>query len=234
MTRPPFRLIPFLCLFLPLLFVHPHVLPAAGEEEKSPAESAVEFLRKLEEKNKEIESLHAGFDQVRIDSIFLDEVKSSGHFWYQAPGKFRASYDSRHPSEIWIFEDHTINYIPSIEQVEIYPLPKGDDAPINQMLLGFGVQTERILEVFDVKALPREEDGLLRIEFLSKDLERSLFFSRIVIHFEEEEVQPRVLILEDDQSEITVTLREIIRNPEIEASRFEPSWPEDAEVLDSR
>lgn len=195
---------------------------------------AVEFLKKVEVKNEELKSLEAEFEQLRVDPIFLDEVESKGRFWYQAPGKFRASYDARHPSEIWIFPDHLVNYSPTIKQVNILPLRQGDDAPINQMLLGFGMKTENILEVFDVAFHEAESEDHVAIKFKSLDLDRSLFYERIIIHFEKENAQPVKLFLEDGESEITVTLKSIKRNPTVDPKLFETSWPDDVEIIDER
>lgn len=212
--------------------------PAPAQQQargQSPTrEQAIEFLRKVEKKNEELKSLSAEFDQLRVDPIFLDEVESKGKFWYRAPGEFRATYDARHPAEIWIFPDHLINYSPSIKQVDIIPLEQGDDAPINQMLLGFGVKTENILEVFDVGLKDAEKEDQIAIEFHSRDLERSLFYNRIVIHFQKESAQPAKLFLEDGESEITVTIREVKQNPELDPALFEPKWPDDVEVIDQR
>ncbi|MCC5877736.1 MAG: outer membrane lipoprotein carrier protein LolA [Candidatus Sumerlaeia bacterium] len=212
----------------------PAPAPQPAQAQSPTRGEAIEFLQKVERKNEEIKSLSAEFEQLRVDPIFHDEVESKGKFWYRSPGEFRASYDSRHPAEIWIFPDHLINYSPSIKQVDILPIEQGENAPINQMLLGFGVKTESILEVFDVGLIEAEKDGQVAIEFHSRDLDRSLYYRRIVIHFQEENAEPAKLFLEDGESEITVTIRGVKQNPDLDAALFTPKWPDDVEVIDQR
>lgn len=195
-------------------------------------DEALLFLEKVERKNEQTTALTAEFRQLRIDRIFDEEVESQGRFWYKEPGKYRASYTSENDSEIWIVEGKLINYVPSLKQVEIIPQATGDDAPINQILLGFGVKVDKIKRHFEVSASETKRRGMVGIDFVSKDPEKSMGYDRITVFFDEEKVEPRTIILEDETSQITVELTKVRLNPEIEDSIFEPSWPSNAEVLE--
>ncbi len=194
-------------------------------------DEVIAFLEKVEAKNTETESLQADFTQVRKDLLFDETIESKGTFAYKAPGKFHASYKSENDSEIWLVDNKMISYIPSMKQVEIIQMGSGESAPINQLLLGFGVKVDRILKSFDVSLDPSADKGQVGVRFKAKDLDVSMGYELITVFFDEEKVEPRKIVLQDDQSSITVTLKKVKVNPEISDDEFKPSWPDDAEVL---
>jgi outer membrane lipoprotein-sorting protein len=89
------------------------------------------------------------------------------------------------------------------------------------MLLGFGIKVDRITRLFDVRTLDSAERGQVRIEFTSKDLDRTFNFSRIVVSFDERQLEPRVIEMEDNMGTRTITLRRVRINPTIRDSVFE-------------
>jgi len=211
-----------------LLLLIPRLLPADNDP------AAVEFLRSVQQANEELQTLRAKFDQTRIDLTFGDSIESKGEFWYRAPDLFRASYDAEHSSEIWMMDGQLISYVPANEQVEIIKLKQGEDAPINQLLLGFGVQVDKILEIFDVRLLESEDDDIASVEFVSKDLARSLEYETITIDFDREDKEPRALKLFQLDNEVTVELKSVKINDDIDDDVFKTNWPDDAEVVTYR
>ncbi len=221
-----FRLFPLLLA----LFAAPALIWA---EEDAAREQALEFLAKLEEKHEETTSLHAQFVQVREDTVFLEEVRSEGQFWWREPELFRATLRSEHDSEIWIRDGNMYEYIPDLRQVDVVPQAQGEDASIHQWLLGFGVKVEQIERNFDVRVLPEaEEPDWLAIEFIPHEDGQRFEFEEVVIHFHEEEAEPRRIVLDDGVSIITIDLRRVRVNPTIRDSVFELDWPEDVDVVD--
>lgn len=209
--------------------------PAAAASSSAAEDSAVvaaeKFLTALEAKNAEMTSLQADFDQVRADASFLDEVRSEGTFWYQAPKKFRASYRDKNSSEIWISEGRFVSYVPKLKQVEIARQAQGEDAGVSQLLLGFGVKVAEIRKIFTFRELRRAEGNVV-IEFVSKDVSRSLQFKRIVITFDQATLLPERLELEDQQSVIRMDLKNIRLNPKLKDSIFKEDWPKDVDVVE--
>jgi outer membrane lipoprotein-sorting protein len=193
-----------------------------------------EFLARVEQKNAALTTLVAEFEQVREDPLWMDTVRSTGKFWYQSPGLFRASYKSENDTEIWITPDRMVTYTPAIKQVDILGIPQGDKAPINQLLLGFGVKVAEIEKIFTMQPADPAEPGDYSIRFNSRDLSRSLQFRTITIHFNPATLEPRVLVLEDDQSVITMTLRRVQQNIAVDPALFEQRWPAGTEVIDHR
>lgn len=211
----------------------PATQPATNQQATEEKSRALQFLEGLEDKYSNTKSLRAEFDQLRIDHGLMNEVESSGRFWYRAPDQFHAVYESGESNEkIWMRDGELITYVPELEQVEIIPQEQGEDAPMNQLLLGFGLKTEKIQDLFEVsiseKETPKDQ---IAIAFKSRDLNRSMGYETITIFFSREEKQPKRIILEDPQSTTTVNLRKVQVNPKIKDSVFETKWPDDADVL---
>lgn len=195
------------------------------------------FLKRLEESNEATKSLRAKFTQLRIDESFLDEVKSEGQFVYQSPAQFRADYAGEKgriaSSTVYILEDKMYNYVPEQNQVDVVELPKGDSMAVHQMLLGFGVKVERITQFFDVSRsadeVPKEKT---RIEFKSRNRQRTLNYSKITITFDNATLQPEVLVLEDSESQTTISLSSVEVNPPLDEKLFELKFPKDVDIVE--
>lgn len=224
------------CLLILLIFaIVGSPLAVAAQETAPTSDPAVEFLRRVEEKNQETTALKAEFDQTRVETGFMDDepIRSKGRFWYQSPDKFHAVYESENDSEIWMIDNKLISYVPGIKQVDIIPQPTGDDAPMNQMLLGFGVKVEKIKNLFDISQSSYQvKEGEIAIRFKSKDLERTMGYAVITIYFDKEKVVPKRIVLADAAQTITVKLKDVEFNPEIDDGVFVPDWPGDVDVID--
>lgn len=198
-----------------------------GVDRNASRNKALAFLKRVEEKNQDTKTLQAKFTQVRMNATFLEEVKSEGEFWYSAPNRFHAKYKSENDSELWMTADQYVEYIPSLRQVDVIPLQQGEDAPINQLLLGFGVKVDEIRKLFDVSMGEPVGQGTVTVNFQSKDLDRTMSFQTIAITFDEETALPRRIVLEDVQSDLTTLEFQSIKfNPGIDERVFEiPKWP---------
>ncbi|MCC6546877.1 outer membrane lipoprotein carrier protein LolA [Candidatus Sumerlaeota bacterium] len=221
---------------LPLAVFAQEPIPALKASDAVTTQSIVNsdvigFLHKVEAKNKETKSLEADFTQVREDSIMGDTVRSDGQFWYKAPGKYRASFkpskdDKSYASEIWMEGNTLSTYTPKMKQVEIVEQPTGEEAPINQMLLGFGLQVDKIQKLFDVSPAEEKKAGLYGIDFHSKNLDQSMQYDTITIYFDEKKIEPNTIILRDSSSVITISLQKVKFNPDIDDKRFKTDWPD--------
>ncbi len=197
-------------------------------------EDAVGFLRRLEEKNAGVERLHARFQQTRSSSIYLEEIQSRGEFWYSRPNLFRCDYFE--PSELryYLIKDTAWIYTPELNQVDKIAMESGDGAAINQLLVGFGLDVDVILDVFDV-TLSETQPGTgtrISLDFASKDIDRSLGYSRIKVTFDRENMEPRVLEMDQEDDTIVVQLESVERDVEIDPAKFQAEFPSNVEILE--
>ncbi len=216
------------------LFLSVAVLLAAAAGPAQNSEEAIAFLRQLEEKNEGLTSLYGSFHQVRSNKMFLEEIESNGEFWYIKPDQFRCDYHEPSEARFYLVGDTGLYYTPELKQVERFQLQTGDSAPINQMLVGFGLSVERILDVFTVH-LPEEQpsdEKLLTVDFVSKDVSRTMDYTRIRITFNREALEPRLLEMDEQEDSVTVRLKKIQPNAEIKEDLFKTDFPADVEIVE--
>jgi outer membrane lipoprotein-sorting protein len=215
--------------------------PAAGDAPTTATifrarDRANTFLDQLEAHHAATTALHGKFAQVRVDQNFLEEVKSNGEFSYKAPNRFRADYTGRKKgvadSTVYIVDDRMWHYVAEIKQVDVVDLPRGDAAAINQMLLGFGVKKEKILQFFNVQLDASSDDKRTVLIFDSKDKQRTLNYQRITITFDTQLLTPQTLVLEDADSQTTMTLSDVELNPKLKDEIFRPDFPKDVEIVE--
>ncbi len=223
MTRKPGTI-----LILAILLLSAALLPAQNSEE------AIAFLGRLEEKNRGLNSLYGSFHQVRSNKMFLEEIESNGEFWYVKPDQFRCDYHEPSEARFYLLGDTGMYYTPELKQVEKFRLQTGDSAPINQMLVGFGLSVESILDVFTVHvpAEQPEDARLFTVDFVSRDVSRTMDYTRIRITFDREELEPRLLEMEEQEDSVTVRLKKIQPNAEIPEDKFKTDFPADVEIVE--
>lgn len=193
---------------------------------------AIELLRKIEEKNEDLKTLHGTFDQVREVVMFSERTESSGEFWYTKPNLFRCDYFEPSAAQFYMVNNTGYFYSPENKQLDKFTMESGDEAPINEMLVGFGLKTEKILEYFSVQLAPQqpEDSDLMTIDFISNDKNRTLDFQKITITFDEEDLEPRRIVMQEAEDLVEITLKKIKKNAEIPAKTYETDFGDDVTV----
>jgi len=199
----------------------------------STSKDALDFLAKMEAKNADLTTLHGTFVQVRKNEMFLEEIKSTGEFWYSKPDKFRCDYNEPTKAIFYLLGDTAMFYTPEIKQVEQVRLEQGDSAPIHQMLVGFGLSLGKITEVFDVKLSDDqpEDSRILSIDFISKDETRTMGFQSIIVQFDQTRLEPMALTIYEGEDLVSIELKETEKNVKIDGEKFEPEFPDDVEII---
>lgn len=233
------RIAPFILLSacLGLLGFAAPAAAEAGNGEAAPAVRApIEFLRAVEERNQGVQTLHGKFSQVRSNEMFLEEIHSEGEFWYARPSQFRADYHTPTLARFYLIGNRGMYYTPELNQLEKFTFRSTNGrAPINQMLVGFGLDTDAVLDVFTVVEADEqpEDPGLYAIRFVSKDLERSMEFTRITVTFDRGTFSPRILFMEEQGGDtVKVVLESVEFDADIPADKFNLDFPADVEVIE--
>ena len=58
-----------------------------------PSEATLAILRSLQEHHGRVKNVEATFKQLKVSEIFLEEIESTGKFWFLKPDLFRCDYD---------------------------------------------------------------------------------------------------------------------------------------------
>lgn len=226
-----FVLLALFALWVPATHAQDEIKPI---DENSPRQQAINFLTLMERENEGLNTLYAEFTQVRTNQMFLEEINSTGEFYYSKPNRFRCNYYKPSDAEFYILDNMAYFYTVDLKQVEKIPLNNGDQAPIHQMLVGFGLSMKSILDVFDPE-MQAGQDPAARyktIIFNSKDEERTMGFRSIQVTFDTEKMEPRSLLIQEGDDEVKVTLDKIIKNKEIPDETYALDFPKDVEIIE--
>ncbi|MBX3730790.1 MAG: outer membrane lipoprotein carrier protein LolA [Candidatus Sumerlaeia bacterium] len=225
-------LVPFVLLLATWAAAQETAVVAQPTPEPPPNTPALAFLRKVEEANRETQTLYGRFTQVRENRMFAEEVHSKGQFWHSKPNKFRCDYEDPAPAQFFLVEGVGYFYSPENKQLDKFRLEGGKDAPINELLVGFGLKVEQILEVFTVH-LP-EDQGTdptkMIIDFVSRDVDRTLNFQKITITFDTKALEPRKLVMEESEDIVRIELLEVRKNQPIPETTYATVFPDDVTI----
>ncbi len=217
------------------------IAPLPKESSKVPEsntkEQSIQFLKKLQEKNKTITTIEGKFNQIKNQKLFLEEIKSEAVFYFKKPGKFRCDYLPPNEMINYLIDNTAYMYVPENKQVDkyIFNSEGSQIKQLNQMLLGFGVSVEDIEKVFDTdmdNTLADNEKQTVII-FSSKEKDTSVNINRIHIWFDNETLKPiKVINYEDSGDETIIELKKIEYNVKISDDKFVPKFPKDVEIIE--
>jgi outer membrane lipoprotein-sorting protein len=202
--------------------------------------TAVDYLRRLEEKNKDVRTMIGDFVQIKESRVFLEEHTYQGRFHYLKPNRFRIDYTGKDgkkdESTLLMLAEEMWDYTPSLQQALRVDLRAqgGRQREINQFLIGFGVQTQKALEFFKVSLGPADPTGkTFTLVFDARNPDETMNFSKATITFEADSLRPRNIILDEEITgdQTRITLGDVKYNVSVSESIFQPKWPKDTEII---
>jgi outer membrane lipoprotein carrier protein len=197
---------------------------------------AVALLNKLEEKNADVDTIIGQFDQVMQSTLFLEEIQSQGKLYFQKPEKFRCDYLPPNESQNWIVGNTAWLYVPEIKQVEKYQFSSEADSVerLNRMLLGFGVSTADVLDVYHVTIVKDESSkDVTALQFTPLRKEATVEFNKVIIWINEKHLLPeKIVIHEESGDQKVINMKQIRLNRRIPEKIFQPIFPPDVEIIE--
>lgn len=209
----------------------------ADIKKSSPKDEALEFLKKLEAKNKDVKTIEGKFSQVKNQKIFLEEIKSEGVFYFKKPGKFRCDYLAPNEMINYLIDNVAYMYVPENKQVDKYTFnSEGSQIKqLNQMLLGFGVSVNDIDKVFNYEidsSLTDKKDERALV-LVPKEKDKGVGISRVHLWFDSATLTPKkILSFEESGDETTITIKDIKVNKGIPDDKFIPKFPKDVDIIE--
>lgn len=149
--------------------------------------------------------------------------EQSGQFSFQRPGKFR--WHVKRPYEQLIVSDgtHVLQYDPDLAQVTQRSVNQSIGTSPAAILFGSG----SLEESFEVQALP-DKDGLQWLRAVPKGADAG--FTHVDIGFRND-LPARLLLLDAFGQTTRIELSNIQSNPQLPASLFEFTAPDDVDVV---
>lgn len=215
----------------------------------APTTGTLALLRALESRHGSVRTIHGVFSQLKQSEIFLEEIVSSGEFWFQKPDLFRSDYNPPDEMTNLILKDAIYLHMPSIQQVEVYHFtsPEERDQQLHAMVIGFGFDTEELIREYEVHSsadeaaliqeieaagLDPKKTSLLRIVPVGAYLDTSPF-TRLKLWLDSESLLPEKIWYEDyNGDKMTLTIEKLELGVKIDPELFLPKFPPGTEVID--
>lgn len=151
----------------------------APETEVQATTGTVRMLKTLEAFHKNIKSVHAAFDQLRIDTTFEDKIASKGELWFTKPDHFRCDYADPQPMINLIVGLNFWMYMPELEQADHYVFDNATDRDqqLHQILMAFGFKTDQLLKEYEIHSSVDEDQPREMLVKEKMDPEKFLLFT---------------------------------------------------------
>lgn len=210
------------------------------------------LLKQLETRYTAEETLHVKFKQTRNDRFFREgSVVSDGELWFVKPDRFRCDYANPELIVNLMTGMKFYNYVPELEQAEMWRFHSEAerDQQLDQIMIGFGAETGRILERYEVHS--SEDNGELAAELIADGAttaELALMrveprpayadscpFIDLKVTIDKTSLMPQKIWYEDvSESSVDLVLSEVETSVEPAAELFDPArvFAPGAEIID--
>lgn len=209
----------------------------------------LELLRTLENFHKDVRDVYGEFDQLKVSEIFLEEIPSTGRFWFRKPDLFRCDYDPPDEMTNLILREAIYVHVPSIEQVEVYKFRSAEerDQQLHSMVIGFGFDSDELARQYEIRS--SQDDESLKSELAASELDAdktalvymiprpalldSSPFTSLKLWIDKETLFPQKVWFEDYNGDKTsIDIRKVQLNAEFEETIFDASFPPGTEIID--
>ena len=168
----------------------------------------------------DLDSLSGEFTQTTVEDNGRVAESSHGRLFYQAPDRFRWSYDEPFPQEMVADGERLWHYDESLDQVTVREQPSAAESPL------LVLTRPELLDRFY-----RLEPGAAPDQLTFRPLADAAEFERATLYFRDD--RPRALELLDAFGQLTrLELFELERNPQLDADLFEFVVPPGVDVLE--
>lgn len=222
---------------------------SAGAEVTS---GTLRLLRTLETFHKNVKTIHATFDQIRIDETMQEDTKSRGELWFDKPSRFRADYADPTPQKTLITGDTFYLYTPELKQVDYYTFesPEERDQQLHQLLIGFGFKADDLVKQYEIHSAdepgPRSELDKEKINpektamFIIKprpEYEKTSSFTLLKVYIDKASHLPEKIWYKDPTgSTMILTMKKIELDVKLDDTFFDKKklFPSEATFINKR
>jgi outer membrane lipoprotein-sorting protein len=232
----------------------PVAAPAAGAAGDAPVRSAtMGQLRQIESANKDVKTIHATFDQIRVDEAFQEEVKSPGELWFAKPAQYRCDYAEPQKMVTLITGDTLYMYLPKEKQVEYWKFASAEerDQQLHQLLIVFGFNADELAARYEIRS--SEDTPELKAQLTAEKLdparklifqvrprpasEESCPFKQMKVTIDKSSHLPDKIWYKDpSDAALTLKMKKVELNPTLPAGVFDKNalFPSGVEYIDKR
>jgi outer membrane lipoprotein-sorting protein len=206
---------------------------AADAPAAAPAPDATldTFFADFARKRDAVLSLEARFAQKNISPE--EVVESSGSITYVKPQHIVFRYDKPDAGTTYLMHGHRVyEYEPDVKQLQIYDLEKNPRTEI--FFLGFDDNTTALRQAYNLGLFETDEKplGSRGISLRPKDPDSP--FHEVKLYLRDADYLPyRVHILNDDDSEVVMSITDFVINGKLDPGKTRIRLPEGTKIIDN-
>lgn len=226
---------------------------AAAASDTPISNATMRLLRDIEAANKDVKTIHATFDQVRLDEAFEEEVKSPGELWFAKPADYRCDYAEPQKMVTLISGDTLYVYLPKEKQVEYWRFASAEerDQQLHQMLIVFGFNADELATRYEIRS--SEDDTALKTQLATEKLDparKVIFQVRPRPAYEEacpfklmkvtidkaSHLPDKIWYKDPSDAALTLKMKKVELNPKLPSGVFDKNalFPSGVEYIDKR
>ena len=200
-------------------------------------------LKKIDEKQKSVETMKGQFVQRKSLSLLQNEVVSKGTMYFKKPQRMVWEYKEPERNTMIVNGNIVWFYLPDLKEATRFDLSQKAEIKsiFEKMAIGMGQSAEEMKKNYDVSILkkvrkpdlPAKQAGknIIVLQLIPKDAAISNFFKKIHLWFEEDGALYKTELFEKNNDTTIIEFKDMKFNVSISNSVFDFKLPKDVKVI---
>ncbi len=193
------------------------------------------ILKKIDEKQKSVETMKGQFVQRKSLSLLQNEVVSKGTMYFKRPQRMVWEYKEPEKNTMIVNGNIVWFYLPDLKEATRFDLSQKPEIKsiFEKMAIGMGQSAEEMKKSYNVslfKKIKKSDKNIIVLQLIPKDAAISNFFKKIHLWFEEDGALYKTELFEKNNDMTIIEFKNMKFNASISDSVFDFSPPKDVKV----
>lgn len=193
------------------------------------------ILKKIDEKQKSVETMKGQFVQRKSLSLLQNEVVSKGTMYFKRPQRMVWEYKEPEKNTMIVNGDIVWFYLPDLKEATRFDLSQKAEIKsiFEKMAIGMGQSAEEMKKSYDVlflKKVKKSDKNIIVLQLIPKDAAISNFFKKIHLWFEEDGALYKTELFERNNDMTIIEFKNMKFNTAISDSVFDFKPPKGVKV----
>lgn len=193
------------------------------------------ILKKIDEKQKSVETMKGQFVQRKSLSLLQNEVVSKGTMYFKRPQRMVWEYKEPEKNTMIVNGNIVWFYLPDLKEATKFDLSQKAEIKsiFEKMAIGMGQSGEEMKKSYDVlflKKVKKSDKNIIVLQLIPKDAAISNFFKKIHLWFEEDGALYKTELFERNNDMTIIEFKNMKFNTAISDSVFDFKPPKGVKV----
>lgn len=193
------------------------------------------ILKKIDEKQKSVETMKGQFVQRKSLSLLQNEVISKGTMYFKRPQRMVWEYKEPEKNTMIVNGNIVWFYLPDLKEATKFDLSQKAEIKsiFEKMAIGMGQSAEEMKKSYDVsllKKIKKSDKNIIVLLLIPKDAAISNFFKKIHLWFEEDGALYKTELFEKNNDMTIIEFKNMKFNVSISDSTFDFKPPKGVKV----